>query len=143
MTATRPSPRTPGALLCPRCGNTLADEQAWCLECGLAARTRIHPPPSWRAPIVATAVALALAAAGIAVLLVAVFGRDAKPTPAQSTVIVPAGTPGATQLPGAAPGATTTPGATGTTPGATQKPLVITVGGKTITLPGTATTPGP
>jgi hypothetical protein len=91
MSAVRPSPPTPGALLCPRCGSALHDDQAWCLECGLAARTRVHPPPSWRLPILATCVALALLVAGIAFALVALLDEP-EPTPAPATVTVPAAT---------------------------------------------------
>jgi hypothetical protein len=150
---TRPSPTTPGALLCPRCGNALADEQGWCLECGLAARTRVHPPPNWRAPILATVVALALLAAGIAVALVALLGDGNSPAPAGTTITVPAGTPGVTATvpgPGAvvppagasAPGATTTaPGATTTTPGAVVPPAGASTPGATTTAPGRTPTP--
>lgn len=102
MSALLPPPTTPGALLCPRCGNALRDDQAWCLECGLAARTRIHPPPGWRGPIVATLLALALLAAGISLALVALLDEP-EPTPAPTTVTVPATTP--------APDPSATPGA--------------------------------
>ncbi|HMJ01896.1 MAG TPA: hypothetical protein VK506_03085 [Conexibacter sp.] len=154
MSALRPSPTTPGAFLCPRCGNALRDDQAWCLECGLAARTRVHPPPSWRAPVIATVVALALLAAGIAFALVALLD-DPERTPAPTTVTVPAATPPPATTPPAAttpvtPPPTTTPGATtpSTTPGATTPttpgattPSTTTPApagrGRTFTIPGT------
>lgn len=130
MSALRPSPTTPGAILCPRCGSALGEDQAWCLECGLAARTRVHPPPSWRLPVAATLLALVLLAAGIAFALAALLD-DPQPAQAPATVTAPATTPPAvtTQAP-----TVTTPGTPGaTTPGAT------TPG---VTTPGTATTPG-
>jgi hypothetical protein len=84
-------PATPGALLCPRCGGELRTDQAWCLECGLAARTRVHPPPNWRLPIVVTGLLLALVAAGISFGLVALLDEDESPPPTV-TVTVPAAT---------------------------------------------------
>lgn len=127
MSAVRPSPTTPGALLCPRCGNVLRPDQSWCLECGLAARTRVHPPPSWRLPVFLTCVVLALVAAGIAVGLVALAGNPSSTAAAPTTVTVPATAPAAT-----APTATTpSPSGPATTP---------TI--QTTTVP-TATTPAP
>lgn len=125
MSALHPPPTTPGTLLCPRCGNTLPDDQAWCLECGHAARTRVHPPPNWRLPVIATLLALALLAAGIAFALVALLDEP-EPTPAPQTVTVPAATP-----PAAPPPASTVPTTpapvpettTPTTPGATTPDL--------------------
>jgi hypothetical protein len=146
---TRPSPTTPGALLCPRCGNALADEQGWCLECGLAARTRVHPPPNWRVPVLATVVALALLAAGIAVALVALLGNGNTAAPAGTTITVPAGTPGVTATvpaPGAAaPAVPSTTGAVvppagATAPGAVTPPAGTATPGATTTTPGAATT---
>ena len=100
--------RTPGALLCPRCGNTLRDDQGWCLECGLAARTRVHPPPSWRVPVVLTCVLLALLAAGIAVALVTLLDTP-ESTPAPTTVTVPAATTPRPTTPSATVPTTTAP----------------------------------
>lgn len=121
MSVAEPPPPAPGASLCPRCGTALRDEQAWCLECGLAARTRVHPPPGWRLPIVATLVALTLLAAGIAVALVALLDEP-EATPAPATVVVPAATPEA------APPVVTTP-STGTTPATTVPPVSTAPGG--------------
>jgi hypothetical protein len=140
VSAVRPSPTTPGTFLCPRCGNTLRDDQGWCLECGLAARTRIHPPPSWRVPVILTCVALALLAAGIAVALVTLLDTP-QSTPAPATVTVPAATaptttpPAATATTTIAPQTTvpTTTGPAATTPGTTTPPTATT------THPGTTT----
>lgn len=141
MSATRPSPTTPGALLCPRCGNALRDDQAWCLECGLAARTRVHPPPSWRIPLLATSLVLALLAAGIAFALVALLDEP-EPTPTPATVTVPAATPPpATSTPTTPPAVT--PGTT--TPGVATTPGTTTPGATTpapAATPPAATTPG-
>lgn len=167
MSATRPSPTTPGAFLCPRCGGALRSDQDWCLECGLAARTRIHPPPGWRLPIAATLLVALLAAAGIAFGLAALFDKR-HPAPAAATVTAPAAAtpPAATApaapiptVPGATTGASTFPGAgTATTPTTTVTPAtvvpstrtpsattprttapqhVITIGGRRITVPST------
>jgi hypothetical protein len=167
VSATRPSPTTPGAFLCPRCGGALQHDQDWCMECGLAARTRVHPPPGWRLPIAATLLVALLVAAGIAFGLAAIFDKK-HPAPAAATVTAPATAPAATApattptLPGAttpttttgastAPGAATTPTSTvtpatvvpsprtpgATTPRTTTPQRVITVGGHPITIPST------
>ncbi|HZV76073.1 MAG TPA: hypothetical protein VFF79_20365 [Conexibacter sp.] len=136
MSAVRPSPTTPGTFLCPRCGNTLRDDQGWCLECGLAARTRIHPPPSWRVPVILTCVALALLAAGIAVALVTLLDKP-QSTPAPATVTVPAATAPATMPPAAT--APTAPAPQTTVP-TTTRPAATTPG---TTTPTTATTTQP
>ncbi|MFL5818626.1 MAG: hypothetical protein ACJ76L_13645 [Conexibacter sp.] len=144
MSAVRPSPTTPGALLCPRCGNTLRDDQGWCLECGLAARTRVHPPPSWRLPVVLTCVLLALLAAGIAVALVTLLDTpESTPAPATVTVpaaAVPAATPPATVPTTAVPTTTVPTTPTTTSPGATTAPSTTPTTGTTpraFTIPGT------
>jgi len=41
---------------CPLCGAPLHPEQAWCLSCGAAARTRLAAAPGWRGPIGAVAI---------------------------------------------------------------------------------------
>lgn len=141
MSAVRPSPATPGALLCPRCGNTLRDDQGWCLECGLAARTRVHPPPSWRVPVVLTCVLLALLAAGIAVALVTLLDTP-ESTPPPATVTVPAASTPAPTPPAATVPTTTAP--TTPSPGATTTPSTTPSTGTTpraFTIPGTRTTP--
>ncbi|HYV17177.1 MAG TPA: hypothetical protein VE972_14285 [Conexibacter sp.] len=136
MSGVLPAHAAPGELLCPRCGHSLRDGQAWCLECGLAARTRIHPPPSPRGPVALVLVVLALLAAGIAVGLVTLLDTSA-PTPAATTVTVPAtsSTPATITAPTATtPAIPTTPLAT--IPTTTAPPTTIP------TVPGTATTPG-
>jgi hypothetical protein len=166
VSATRPTPATPGAFLCPRCGSALARDQDWCLECGLAARTRVHPPPGWRLPIAATLLVTLLLAAGIALGLTAIFDKQHATPPAAtvtapatattavpSTTIptVPTATTGASAVPGA--GSTTTPATTVTpatvvpstrTPGA-PAPRTGTTAPRVLTLPGhvTVTVPSP
>ncbi len=130
-----PAPVAPGAILCPRCGHALRSDQAWCLECGLAARTRVHPPPNWRLPIALTLVLLALLAAGIAFALVALLD-EREATPAPATVTVPATAPAATAPPATTP-ATTVPPVTST-------PATTVPGTATTTVPDpTTTTPAP
>jgi hypothetical protein len=106
----------------------LRAEQGWCLECGLAARTRLHPPPRWRIPIATTLVLLALLAAGISLALVALLDNKQTATPA-ATVTVPATTPGAptTSAPATTVPQTTTPSTTtpGSVPSATVPPVTV------------------
>jgi hypothetical protein len=159
VSALHPTPTTPGTFLCPRCGGALRHDQAWCLECGLAARTRIHPPPSWRVPVAVTCVALALLAAGIAFTLYTLLDTP-QPPPAATTVTVPATAPttvpptttapavttppatvpqttrSAPATPGAAVPEKTPPSATTRTPAPSRNS-----GGKTLPAPGTSTTP--
>ena len=140
MTAAGPPPAPPsvGTLLCPRCGTPLRDDQSWCLECGQAARTRIHPPPSWRAPIALTAVLLALLAAGIAVALVTLLDTpESAPPPA--TVTVPAASTPAPTTPAATVPTTTSPAATTPTVPTTTSPAATT---PTATTPSGTTTQG-
>jgi hypothetical protein len=122
VSALHTSPPAPGAFLCPRCGSALRPDQDWCLDCGYAARTRIHPPPGWRAPIVATFLLTALLAAAIAFGLAALLDEE-QTRPAASTVTT--ATAPTTPAPSATTPTTLTP--TTTTPGAT--------------VPGASTTP--
>ncbi len=141
----------PGALLCPRCGSALRDDQSWCVECGLAARTRIHPPPSWRMPVLLACLVLALLAAGIAVALVTLLDKP-QTTPPAATVTVPATAPAATTPATTVPTATTPLTTATTTVPTTTTPAVTTpttttpttpTGGatqRTLTIPGTRVT---
>ncbi len=140
MSALGPPPIAPGALLCPRCGNALHEQQGWCLECGLAARTRVHPPPNWRLPIATTLVVLALLAGALTFALVALLDKP-EPTPAATTVTVPA-TPAPTATTTTTP-VVTTPAATTTVP-TTTTPTVPTIAtpSSTTTEPGGASAPG-
>jgi hypothetical protein len=136
-----PASHSAGTLLCPRCGAPLRDEQSWCLECGLAARTRVHPPPSWRLPIVLTCVLLALLAAGIAVALVTLLDTP-ESRPAATTVTAPAAAaPPVTSPPATSvPTVPTTPSPAATTPGATTPGAAAPPGATTqraFTIPGT------
>lgn len=115
-----PAPPQPAraAIACPRCGATVEGEQAWCLECGLAARTRLAPAPNWRAPLVAAG-AIGLAAIATLVVAFLVLTGDnaplpttAAPAPAPATAPPPA----ATTAPATAPSVPTVPGTTPTVP---------------------------
>lgn len=138
MSAVQPAPTPQGTLLCPRCGSALREDQSWCLECGLAARTRIHPPPSWRLPIALTCVLLAVLAAGIAVALVTLLDTP-ESAPAPTTVTVPAAVPPAASTPATPVPTTTAPAATVPTVPTTPSPAATTPG---TTVPE-ATTPAP
>jgi len=146
VSALQPPPIGSSALLCPRCGSTLREDQSWCLECGLAARTRVHPPPSWRIPIVLTLVLLALLATGIAIALVTLLDTP-ESTPAPATVTVPAASsspastatttatvPGTPTVP-----ATTAPEATAPAPPSSGALRSFTIPGTRIRLPANAT----
>ena len=79
-----PAPATPppGAIRCARCGADVPAEADWCLECGLAARTRVAPIPRWRVPLVGAAV---LAALALAALALAFVDLTEDPEPAATT----------------------------------------------------------
>jgi hypothetical protein len=133
-------PGTAGGEACPLCGAPLHPEQEWCLRCGAAARTRLAASSSWKAPLIALAVAATLSLGVLAAALVklAVDSSSttnvtrtiaagpasvtspgtAAPTPAPSPTTPGAATPGAP-----APGATT-PGAP--KPGAPAPAVTIT-----------------
>jgi hypothetical protein len=92
------------SLACPRCGAEVGGEQAWCIECGLAARTRLAPAPNWRAPLIAAA-AIGLAAIVALVVAFLVLTGDNAPLPqtvpatAAPADTVPAATVPATPAP--------------------------------------------
>lgn len=46
-TQVEPSVPPAGQEVCAACGAMLAEDQEWCLECGVA-RTRIEAAPDWR-----------------------------------------------------------------------------------------------
>lgn len=135
MTALHPAPASPGTFLCPRCGSHLREEQSWCLDCGLAARTRVHPPPNWRVPVILTCVLLALLAAGIAIGLAALLGKGSRTTPAATTVTVPAATSPATTP--TAPAATVPTATVPTTPVPAPGAKTVPTVPKTLTIPRT------
>jgi hypothetical protein len=115
------------AIACPRCGAPVAGDQSWCLECGLAARTRLARTPDWRTPLVAAA-AIGLAAIVALIIAFLILTSDNAPLP---TTAAPA-----TTVTTAAP-VTTTPATTTTTATVvTGDPSVAT----TPTVPTTATT---
>jgi hypothetical protein len=123
-------PAAEGSIRCARCGAEVARDQDWCLECGLAARTRVAPTPRWRVPLVGAAVVAALALAALAVAFVDLT-EDPAPAPAATTAAP------ATQPPPAATPAPQTqpPAATATAPGATATPPAQTTTNPTATAP--------
>ena len=46
---------------CQACGVSMAEDQEWCLECGVA-RTVIERPPDWRVGLIIVLAVVALAA---------------------------------------------------------------------------------
>jgi hypothetical protein len=100
-----------GASACPRCGAALDAAQDWCLECGLAARTRVAPPPNWRLPLAALA-AVALAAVLAIVLAFALLTGNDNP-------VAPTGTAPVTSPDTAPPATATVPAPAAAAPPAT------------------------
>lgn len=87
----------PDAIACPRCGRPVGGDQAWCLECGAAARTRLVPAPGWRAPLaIAAALAVLVLAAltwGFVVLTSDDGGSGAGASPTTPATTAPATAP--------------------------------------------------
>jgi hypothetical protein len=96
-------------LHCPRCGAAMAPEQDWCLECGLAATTRVVPPPSWGIPVAIVLVVFALVGGALA-FAIARLSNDADDTAAEhaATRTVPTSRPATTRT-ATGPGTTTAP----------------------------------
>lgn len=135
------SPRAP--ITCARCGAAIEGEQSWCLECGLAARTRLAPLPNWRAPLVAAAVVGLAAIVALVIAFLTITGDNAPlPTTAAPSTTPPADTTSTATVPAvvtttAAPPATTVaPTPTPTTPTATAP----TTPAATTTAPATTPT---
>ena len=114
--STEPPPEPPeptGEIPCPRCGARVPEDQDWCLECGLAARTVVAPTPKWRVPLIVAAVVGALALAAIAVAFVDLT-EDPRtvPAPVATTAAPPATTTPTVPAAPAPPGTTTPPAVT-------------------------------
>jgi len=142
--------RPPVHEACPLCGAPLAADQEWCLGCGAAARTRLAAPTSWKPPILALALVVALALGALAASLVSLLGKSrppAAPPAITRTIVSPAlGIGGAAQSgtgsatsPGAGLGGVTTPAAPGAVHPGT--PTTISPSNSPGTA-GTSTTPG-
>ena len=69
--APSPAPAAPRAqrARCAACRAPLEADQEWCVECG-AARTVLHGPPDWRAPVIVAAVVVAVAVIALLIVLV-------------------------------------------------------------------------
>jgi hypothetical protein len=104
------TPAPPGTIRCARCGADVPPDRDWCLECGLAARTRVAPAPPWRIPLAVSAVVAVLALAALGLAFVDLTedppppvttpqpAATAPPTPTQAAppATAPATTPAAT-----------------------------------------------
>lgn len=133
-----PAPLPEGTIRCARCGATVPPDADWCLECGLAARTRIAPTPRWKIPVAIAGVLVALALAGLAVAFVDLT-KDPEPAAAPATTT--ASTVPPTAPPTTPPVVTAPPATTPTTP-----PATTPEGGAPAppeTMPTTATVPPP
>lgn len=110
-------PATP--IVCPRCGSTVAADQAWCLTCGAPARTRMRPTPNWRIPIAVIAAIVVAVGGGTVGAFVALTTEDDAPVaPVPPAAVTPPPDPAA-QAPAPAtpqPTVAAPPTATGTTP---------------------------
>lgn len=136
---TPPPTRPEGTIRCARCGADVPPDHDWCLECGLAARTRVAPTPRWRVPLL---LAGGIAALALAALAVAFVDLTKDPAETTTTTVTTGAPPPATQtLPPAQteaiPPVTTTP-TTPTTPGGEQAP---DAGGATTTPPAATIPP--
>jgi hypothetical protein len=88
-TSAPPASPIPVEEACPLCGAPMHPEQAWCLSCGAAARTRLAASPSWKGPIGAFAAVLALALGVLAAALVDLAGGST-PVPAITRTVTTA-----------------------------------------------------
>ena len=113
-TAEPPAPTAAEPISCPRCGAEVRGDQGWCVECGLAARTRMAPIPDWRLPtLIAGGIGLLAILALIAAFVV--FTSHNQPVaPAATAPVTP------TPAPETAPAATVAP--TPAAPAATAPP---------------------
>jgi hypothetical protein len=109
--ARREPPAAQAMTQCPRCSAPLEADQDWCLQCGLAARTRLAPTPDWRIPLTAAIVAGLLGAGGLAFAFVELTADDGPVTTSTTTT---ATTPATTTAPSTT--ATETTGGTGAQP---------------------------
>lgn len=139
-----PDPARP-AIACARCGAEVQGDQSWCVECGLAARTRLARAPNWRTPLVAAgAIGLAAIVALVVAFLVLTGDNAPVPTttaapPVAAAPATPTPTPTVTTTATVAPPATTTPTVTATPPATTAAIPPATV--PTTTVPTTTTPP--
>jgi hypothetical protein len=118
MTITAPLPETvepdtapeqASAARCHRCGEPMAPDQEWCLECG-EGHTLVHSPPDWRVGVAIVATVIVLALAGFAIALInlsdnansSASASVATGTPPTATTAARSAT--ATAFPGWAPG---------------------------------------
>jgi hypothetical protein len=104
---------------CPRCQAPLPPDQDWCVECGLAARTRLAPTPNWRRPLLAAVAVAVIAVVALTVAFFALTGND-NPVPSATTAAPapPAASEGQTQTAPATVATAAAPAQTVTVPGA-------------------------
>lgn len=119
-------------MYCPRCAAVVGPEQDWCLQCGLAARTRLAPTPPWQLPVVALATLATIAVLALGVAFVIITGDDENPATTTAPATAPAATP---PVPA--------PTATATTPTATTPPTTTPSTTTTTTRPRTTAPPPP
>ena len=147
VTAEPPAPETTVApeppplrppITCAACGARIEGDQAWCTECGLAARTRIAATPNWRLPLI-LAGALGLGALVALVVAFVVLTGDNAPLPQTTPATTPpADTVPTTSIP------VTTPTTAAPAPAATTPTVPTTTVAPTPTVPaGTPTTSAP
>jgi hypothetical protein len=127
------APPDPGTVACPRCAATIGPDQAWCLECGAPARTRLVPTPNWRAPVAVLAVVVLLAGIGLALAFVALTNDTEPAAPVNSQAPPPSATTAAP-----APAAPAQPAPTQSTPTGST-PTTAAPEGDATTSQGTAT----
>jgi hypothetical protein len=72
VTEPDPAPGAPSGAAGPRCaacGAPLEADQEWCVDCG-AARTVLHRPPDWRAPVAVVAIVVGVVVIAALIALV-------------------------------------------------------------------------
>lgn len=70
--STAPTAAEPASAIdgkCLACGEPLAEDQEWCVECG-AARTVVRRPPDWRIPVAVVGVVIAVVLVALLIALV-------------------------------------------------------------------------
>jgi septal ring-binding cell division protein DamX len=138
---------------CERCGNPLAPDQEWCLECGAAVRTRIEGAPDWRVPVAVVGGVIVLALAGVACALIklssdanrsaaaVVAAAKPPPAPAATTSAAPTPAPVTKRPAAAAPVTTPAPVTAAPAPAATVTQTRTTTTTTTATSSSTTTNP--
>jgi SPOR domain len=103
------APAQASAARCHRCGEPMAADQEWCLECG-EGHTLVHSPPDWRIGVAIVVTVIVLALTGFAIALINLSDNASSSasarvaTGASAAATTAASSAPATTFPGWAPG---------------------------------------